>query len=334
VKRGKGAFARRETGLASRVALVGAIVGVVSLLLLAAWLAGDSTSGTSAGADHGGKPDSQRPDGRSARVGMEVRARPTAGANGQRIVEGGPDGFPFLADVRSLAMSKDPAKVDFALLTAPINCLVLAYPESVVRDRQSVVRELAALGLPGFARGAASDIAGARVKATERCRMYFPAGGNSLSDDERAAVRRANSGPYARVLEVRRILGEGDASAPEFQEALAEALSGPLFSSIRTLLSDRWDFGALAAGYPESMREPMQVLAIDLLLCRFGNDCGADGIVTTQMCWHSGVCGGDFESAVLRNLAEQQIDPSALIRFVTVTYERLQRRQVAGFLRK
>ena len=230
----------------------------------------------------------------------------------------------FDQSVASLMRTNDPAKIDYARLRVSTQCLSTdpgvnasnAAWEAAASQSKLTGAELLLVG------NATLDVRqAALVRSINLCTRLRE--GSQDGDAESRAIS-AQSG-FVQFQAIARTLREAkDFNNGEVRDALAKAVSGPMFGMLESLMYSKVDYGELGNSYSNEQIAMLPTLATALVLCRMGDDCDPGGIVTEQLCWQNGFCGGSTEAAIWANLRARGFDTTALNQFVTKVQQALQ----------
>ena len=107
-----------------------------------------------------------------------------------------------------------------------------------------------------------------------------------------------------------------DPSDPEMKAKLTTVVTSPMYATLEQILATQLDLAPLKTAYPEELVQSMSVFLSQIMVCRMGEDCGLDGLMTLRLCQDSAICGNDFEGAVWDHLQSKGIDTRAFREFV------------------
>jgi hypothetical protein len=119
----------------------------------------------------------------------------------------------------------------------------------------------------------------------------------------------------------------------EAGKAFKQIISEPLFGKLESILYTSLDYSPLQNSYSAEQIAMFNMVVVPILLCRMGDDCGPDGLVTLQICMQHGICGNYVESAIWDSLRISQTDMTALRRFIDRTYLAIQAQDLSMFKR-
>ena len=229
----------------------------------------------------------------------------------------------FNESARSLLRSTEIAKVDYALLRLGTRCI--AFPsrgDPVVAVRGRGLTLARVKGSDALVVGNASEeTRGAGfTQSLDRCSAYFE--GSALSDSELASIRMLPAVSQALAI-MRKLTATEDFNDESAKAALAQAVSGPMFGTLESLILSKVDYGGLTSSYSQEQTDSLRTLIADIVLCRMGDDCARGGIVNAQLCWENGICGDRVEDAIFANLRDRGLDTTALNQFVTRVHQAL-----------
>jgi hypothetical protein len=105
-------------------------------------------------------------------------------------------------------------------------------------------------------------------------------------------------------------------SSLEIKTALETVVTTPMYDTLQGILLTRLDVSPLAAHYSQEQLQSLTEFAAQIIVCRMGDDCGADGYTTLFTCRLNGICGNSFEDAVMDHLKDRKIDTTALRQFI------------------
>jgi hypothetical protein len=135
-------------------------------------------------------------------------------------------------------------------------------------------------------------------------------------------------------MELRKTLAAADVSKLglgllEAEKAFRVILSTPLYGALENNLYSSLDYSRLQNDYSPEQIALFNIVVVPILLCRMGDDCGPNGMVTLQMCMQVGICGNYVEEAVWDSLKNSKFNPAALKRFIDYTYLALQAQELS-----
>jgi hypothetical protein len=137
---------------------------------------------------------------------------------------------------------------------------------------------------------------------------------------------------------LRKIVGDADvtklnAGNAEAEKAFKQVITEPLLGKLENILYTSLDYSSLKNSYSTEQIAMLNMVVVPILLCRMGDDCGLDGLVTLQICMQHGICGNNVESAIWDSLGGNQTDLAALRRFIDRTYLAIQAQDLSVFRR-
>lgn len=229
-----------------------------------------------------------------------------------------PSGFrPALisGNIQSLMSSADLVRIDYAMLRVRSHCL--SAPGG--QDATKGVREMGYTpstfkGAYALAVGNASDEVrtAAYARSYDRCRGFVDP---PLSDKEFADLTKLPISSKAMAI-MQQLRNASDFENAETKQALTLAVNGPMFGALEAVIMGKVDFTTLSNSYSAEQMSTLTPFITDILLCRMGDDCGVGGIITEQLCWQNGICGGSVEEAIMTHLRASGLDTAALNQFV------------------
>lgn len=240
----------------------------------------------------------------------------------------------FNQPVRSLMRSNNIAKVDYARFRVSTQCISLTHGENatkIVEDSALAESKLTNTELLSFGRATLENRLRALSSSKRECSKLYE--GALLSVDENMAI---NAQP--EIAEWRSILKTAmrqpfDPNLPETKAAIEKIMSGPMFGGLEALLNAKLSGEELTQAYSPQQAAAIQNFVVPILLCQMGDDCRSGGIVADQLCWQSGICGETVEVAILDHLRSHQIDPAALVHYITTIRSAIEKRDLSIFRR-
>lgn len=307
------------------------IVSVCAAIVIAAWIIFASERAATNRLPAVMKPDvkgaasvlTTAPTG-SVQVNLSERYSPRLNAFASRTenVDGRLGAFD--QTVASLMRTNDPAKIDYALLRVSTQCLSTDHggdASNAAWEAAASQSKLtgAALLLVG---NATPDVRQAAfIRSINVCARLRE--GSQDGDAERRAISPQPG--FVQFQTIARTLREAkDFNSGEARDAIAKVVSGPMFGTLESLMYNKVDYSELGNAYSNEQVDMLPTLVTALVLCRMGDDCDPGGIVTEQLCWHNGFCGGSTEAAILANLRARGFDTNALNQFVAKIQQALQ----------
>ena len=236
----------------------------------------------------------------------------------------------FDESATSLIRSGKLAKIDYGLFNGRTWCLSLPYSG----DGAKALKDIAPRGPVSKADALSLGTANEAMRlvgfqrSSERCRKLYA--GVQFTEEERVA-----NGALPSVAQYRAILNTlgnaKDFNNPETMAALSEAVSGPMFGALSSLISTKVDYRELVDAYGPEQAIPLYAFVVPLILCRMGDDCGPRGIVTEQLCWLNSICGDYAEDGIWSTLRGHGLDTGAMEKFVARVHSGLVNRDPSIF---
>ena len=168
-------------------------------------------------------------------------------------------------------------------------------------------------------------------RSIDKCNQLYE--GKLVSDDERNAMRALPAFSQFQAISLS-LRDATNFDNEQSKTALSKAVSGPMFGVLESLMYNKVDYSELEKSFTPDQAFALPILVSALVLCRMGDDCGRDGIVTEQLCWQNGLCGDNAQDAILANFHARGVDPTALNHFVTKVNQSLQTGDTSIFRKK
>jgi hypothetical protein len=237
----------------------------------------------------------------------------------------------FNATARDMIRSNSLAKIDYAMSRLLVECqAIIAGNESDKQIKEYGPGPSIATGEKSLITGNASDDErrAAHRRSYEKCAKFYDY--VQISPEEMAQFRAMpNVKLYQNLAKELYDVNKYDRAAAiaAFDTVISEPMLGRLQS-----LAMKLDLKEVYEAYPpETVGTGHETLVMTLLLCKMGDDCDRNGIVTDQLCWLFAICGNRVDEAVRASLSARGIDPAPLDRFVNRLVERLQARDMIIF---
>lgn len=232
----------------------------------------------------------------------------------------------FDEPVRSLMRSDQMGKVDYARLRVNTQCLAFmsGLPGTDLVE-QSIEREAKLGGKDKllFGHAALATRQAAALRSIEACSKLFE-GSMITADEMKAYNTQPNTSKWrtlAKAGQKQYFGNDPEATLEFFDKIVLEPMLGSMEAFLYVALSRS---GELSKDYPAEQADALRTLAVPFLLCQMGDDCATGGIVNEQLCWQSGICGGNVQDAILEHLRSQQINTVAFEQFVTTLRQKLE----------
>lgn len=228
-------------------------------------------------------------------------------------------------DIRQLLTSPEVAKIDYGLIRLGMLCDSYRYPTHKAIVFESTARakaEKSADLMLGDATQAEKEAAFERSR-TKCARLY---GGSVPTDEELDRFRTQAAFKRWAELSKRSIASDPALTTAEISEARSTVVSAPMFGTLEATLLPRLDITSLTKKFGKEQADQLHIHLVTMVLCRMGDDCGKNGLVTDQQCWRYGLCGDNVEAAILQNLASRGFDANEVSDYASDIHTRLQYR--------
>lgn len=223
---------------------------------------------------------------------------------------------------KDMLLSNDIGQIDYASMTLSLNCLSLRTTEDAwLQQAEARTAQYKAAGDPLVGTAPLAARVAAYRRSRDLCNVFYPDG---QPDDEFYRKVRDTPG-FQRYRAIHTGLLEADFGAREGAALFKEAWDARMYSAVKRTLFERLELKRFEGQFPEQAAFGILWYATDLLTCRMGDDCGADSIKARQLCWDSGICGGDVESAYKTHLRAAGVDADLFSRLVSELHDRLSR---------
>lgn len=236
----------------------------------------------------------------------------------------GDNGKLFGLDAHAMARSHDPAMIDYATLRLELPCRFAARdslgPAARVAAhmaQESADPQLVKMALPG--NSTHEQRTRALVALKKRCETYYGSTIGLSVEETDFAVREPKYREMVRFVSGALMQTEQHSEA-EVQRAMRTLIETPLFTEAAAAVHQHVDLAKLLTSEGvtrgEVLDESFKYFVSELVACRMGDDCGADGWVTSAMCWQAGYCASTAEEAIYTRFKGTHIDSSTLGRIV------------------